>query len=716
MEKSRRLLDYYLPPGEGFVLESLIATTYQVDFEFLEEELLASALGVRSPVNRIKAFRSELERGLQKADVSILYDLRGCERLVRLSPRIDAIPVSRRKLHSKISLLMWARDNSKSGAPPDRCMRLVVGSANLTRQGFRQNYECVAAIDFDRKRVSPTSLLKTAIGLVRQICADRDSPQLQRQLAAFSAEADILEEGTGPELPVALVAADDVVPTLRNVWTTISDKAPESLTIVSPFWAEGVTATDALVQLAQQLGAPPRVELVCSGERSADGKLWLPVFEAAAALELRRRLSGQLFLCATLPEAAAMGVAGTDDIGDELEDREFATRLGIEKNKEVDTHRALHAKTILLDGRDGSTLYIGSSNCTRRGLGLGAAANHEAGFIYQLTPRHRKQVASLLGFVGPPIEVLPDAAPSTVQPTREEECAVPSFLEEVVASGGIISIGFRETVPRDLVLLMPIPTKAGSAGNWLLFRGNGENEPPQHLEVHLDLCGICDERLEPIAEFGSRSDTPNVYVEARWEGHTANFPVRFDEKTQLPLLLVGRKPSEGELIDYFLFGREPNEWGDGLSFTGNESTPSSGDEPVDTRYILTYFIRRFVRAIPGIEAEIKRAAYSRAPLTAVLRGPTSPLELAERAFASLTTAPAKDEPSKTPTAVGFQLVEICAVLQRSRAEIAEIELRVCFDPVTARCREMLRALEERHPELGTEAFRRYKEQILGCVE
>src|SRR5450755_332856 len=98
MERSCRLLDYYLPPGEGFVLESLVATTYQVDFDFFEEELLAAALGVRSPVSRVKSFRSELERRLQKVEVSVLFDLGGCDRLVRLSPRVDAVPVVARKL------------------------------------------------------------------------------------------------------------------------------------------------------------------------------------------------------------------------------------------------------------------------------------------------------------------------------------------------------------------------------------------------------------------------------------------------------------------------------------------------------------------------------------------------------------------------------------------------------------------------------------------
>src|SRR5579859_3112601 len=120
MDRTRRLIDCYLPPGEGFLLESFVATTYQVDFEFLEEELLAAALGVRSPVSRQRAFRSELERRLQKCEASVLYDLGGCEKLARLSPRIDAIPITGRKLHSKISLLMWIRENTAGGAPPDR--------------------------------------------------------------------------------------------------------------------------------------------------------------------------------------------------------------------------------------------------------------------------------------------------------------------------------------------------------------------------------------------------------------------------------------------------------------------------------------------------------------------------------------------------------------------------------------------------------------------
>jgi hypothetical protein len=136
--------------------------------------------------------------------------------------------------------------------------------------------------------------------------------------------------------------------------------------------------------------------------------------------------------------------------------------------------------------------------------------------------------------------------------------------------------------------------------------------------------------------------------------------VRFDEKATLPLLLVGRRPTEGELIEYFLLGHEPDYGGESNGSAGNQALLPTADAAIDTRRILAYFMRRFVQAIPGIEAEIARASYSRTALEAALRGPTGALELAERAFASLQKLPGPDEPVKTPTAVGFQLVEISA--------------------------------------------------------
>ncbi len=720
MERTNRLIDYYLPPGEGFVLESLVATTYQVDFEFVEEELLAVAFGVRSPISRLKAFRSELERKLQKAEVSVLYDLSGCDRLARLSPRIDAIPIAARKLHSKISLLMWVREDRDGGVKPDRRMRLIVGSANLTRQGFRQNYECVVSIDFGGRSNSSRELLTTAIGLVQQIASESKSPQLASQLAAFKAQANLLPAGTiGADDPLALVTAADVISTVRDSWAALSTKAPETVTVISPFWAEGTTAAAALSDLFEQLGPPANLELVCRGEKSPDGKAWLPVFDSSLAVELKKRLSSRLSLRAALPDTGDQNSSlSPEEVGDETEEQEFATRLGNGNHNSSEFQRALHAKVILVDGSAGSVLYAGSSNCTRRGLGLGGPTNSEAGFVYRLTPRQRKQVAGLYGFAGPGTEVHADRVPATAQPTTEEEAFVPIFLAEVVATRTLVTVYFRDAVPLDLILLMPIPAKAGDAGYWLLFQADPLGETPiETITLDLKSCQKCDDRLQPLpSDPLDQQIQSHVFVEVRWQGHTATFPVRFDDKSQLPLLLVGRKPTEEELIEYFLFGTEPDDGDGGDGLPGDGTKGLKPDAPIDTSRILAYFIRRFVQAIPGIEAEIRRAGYSRASLDAVLRGPTSPLELAERAFASLHRPPSHNEPQKTPTAVGFQLTEILAALLRSKAAIADSELQGCFDPVILRCRDMLSTLVATQVELQAQGFRLYRAHILGDAQ
>ena len=262
MASKNCLIDCYLWPQEGFVLESLVATTYQVDFQFLEEDLLARALGVRAPISRMPAFRSELERRLQKTLVTILYDQTGCEQLARTSPRIDAIPVSGRKLHAKVTVQLWTRPPSEEAGVPDRRIRLVVGSANLTKQGFRENYECVAAFDFGGRSTVPRELLTAGLALIRDVGGGTDNPQFARQLEQLDREAAKLPEGEPrDDMPLRFVRAHEVVPVLQTLWREMSSEEPKELTIVSPFWPEGSTATDPLIQLIQDLGAPRNVQL-----------------------------------------------------------------------------------------------------------------------------------------------------------------------------------------------------------------------------------------------------------------------------------------------------------------------------------------------------------------------------------------------------------------------------------------------------------------------
>ncbi len=718
MPDSRKLLDHYLPPGDGFVLESFVATTYQVDFEFLEEDLLSVALGIRAPSSRMRAFRSEMERRLQTTDVSVLYDPRGCPRLARLSPRIDPIPVMNRKLHAKLTLLMWVRTALVTQEEPQRRVRLIVGSANLTRQGFRENYECAVAMDYGGGDKAPSALLLQAIALIGRIGAQSPSPQLSRQLAAFQSYAARLPDGPSKsDDPIALVTAEDTVPQLSAAFKEISATGSTAMTIVSPFWPEGATAVDAMVELTARLGPAERVDLVCRSALAPDGRSWLPEFDAELAAQLRGRIDARLFLRPALPHIASGAPEQLpDDAGDETEDDELARRIAPHQMAPGHSQRALHAKLILVDGQHGSVLYAGSSNCTRRGMGLGGPSNWEAGLIYRLSRKHRRQIGDLLGMAADPIEVLPGQKPRTVAPTREPDLPVPSFLEEIVAYPSLVTIRFRSAVevPDDLVILMPIPTTAGDAGYRILYRSGVSKPEAGEAKVDLRSCSRCNENLEPVPDAPVEGAIPlHVYVEVRWDGKVAQFPVRFDDKATLPLLLVGRRPTEGELIEYFLFGHEPDPGGEPHDTSGKGSLAPDPDGPIDTRRILAYFMRRFVQAIPGIEAEIARAAYSRTALDAALRGPTGVLELAERAFLSLTKNPGPDEPIKTPTAIGFQLVEITAALGRCREKLVDKELQACFEPALNRCRELLNQLVANNPQLGDRAFQAYSRQFLG---
>lgn len=230
------LLELYLPPKDGLALESLIATTYNVDWDFVEEELLRVALGVRSPVSRLLGFRSELERRLERTDVSIIFDLRGAERQ-RLSPRIDPIPIAGRKQHTKISLLLWS-GKSPSLNEPYRQARLIIGSANLTQMGFRQNYEVVSVLDFGMRESAPKQFLLDAVSLIRELTAGIRPSQLETQLNEFDNFAGNLHEVDTSDLyPWRFVKGDNLIPSLQEAWKSIGKEPPNAIKIASPFLA-----------------------------------------------------------------------------------------------------------------------------------------------------------------------------------------------------------------------------------------------------------------------------------------------------------------------------------------------------------------------------------------------------------------------------------------------------------------------------------------------
>ena len=167
------------------------------------------------------------------------------------------------------------------------------------------------------------------------------------------------------------------------------------MTVVSPFWAEGTTAAEALFRpvsaawLACQFGVGVSRREVSGWQDLAAG------VRQQHGGRTKERLCSRSVLRAALPDAGlAACQPNTDEIGDELEEKEFATRLrrGIATTP-AEVQRALHAKMILWTERR-EAFFTPDRRIAPDGAGLGGPPNFEAGFVYRLTPRQRKQLAA----------------------------------------------------------------------------------------------------------------------------------------------------------------------------------------------------------------------------------------------------------------------------------------------------------------------------------
>jgi hypothetical protein len=445
---------------------------------------------------------------------------------------------------------------------------------------------------------------------------------------------------------------------------------------------------------------PARLDLICEGWTGPEGVGRLPVLPPGLAGNLRRQLGCPLTL---RPAQIDYGTKEESDAGDATEDDDLAPATqGLPH-----IQRSLHAKLIVIEGEQGSVLYCGSSNLTRRGLALGGVPNWEAGWIFRLSKRTAKKIVGpLLAFAGPPQEVLPGVEPPTKLPEKEEEKTFPTFLQEIVSTGDKLTIRFRAEVPSDLVLVLENRVGPADQRYWQLLDVAAQGRPGNPHIVHLHECSHLDEDLRQLSVGrAALNPQPEAFAVVRWSGLKADFPLRYDDKTALPQILLGRRPTEGELIDYFLLGRVPGEGGPALP--GEQPLDPEG-RPVDTSRILAYFMRRFVQALPGLEVEMLHASHARVPLRAALFGSTSPVALAHEAYESLKRGPGPHEPNKTPTAVGFQLVEIIAALRRGRDRMVEADHRAAYVEAIGKCHNWLDKLTAAYSELKNAEFSKYR--------
>lgn len=656
-----RFLDFWAPPP-GYRLASVLATTYQLHADFLEEDLLPLALGLRQSPAKGRGFRIELEQALQDTDVTVYLHPDGYQPGLRRTPRVDLIPlpsVKVPKLHAKVGLLRFVPEGSSELA--QQVIRLVVGSANLTVNGYRTNIEVGVAMD-DEVGAHPsisTAVRDAAAWLQRTISPDTEQARAQHRhmQAVFQAR---------PVRPVREGMAFVGLPQaggLLHALNALDLGKVHTLTAASPFWPTGEDLEDVVSTLMEACrGTPDSVRLVgpC---REVEGRRY-----AEMPPSLLRALNGkgvkELEIAYADPE---YGSAQRERAPDSDEGEYDGM---VDAKNALAAWRPLHAKTLLLEGSRATALAIGSFNFTRRGLGIhGSASNTEAGMVWTLPADSSSASDAAIAFAGPWCKVDAGQEGMVWTPDKIEGDTGqhwPAFIHAIRASREGLKIeGDGAGWPEELRISMRdirarLVQQERDFDPWVIPR----SQAGLAVAVTLPLLASWIEREghQALADYPPLAD---LEVTLEWEGRHTVLPVVFTDKHEFPVAeRVGRE-DERMLLDWFLGLRPADDvdvegFGHGFDPSG---TASAAEARADAE-ILSYLVRDFVHALPGIRAHLESGAATETGLRAALLGPRSPATLASEIVTSWKN-PAPGKPRKSDVATAFQLVELRKVVERA---------------------------------------------------
>lgn len=349
-----KLLDAWEPPSDAGDPIGCIATTFTFSPAFFEEECLGRFLKLETDATEDgPVYLVEREEKLsQVACAAVLVDQHHCRGARSLRWDLHPFRPDRGILHAKISLLCW----SKLG-------RLIIGSANLTGDGYRRNREVYGVLDFHEGSEAPRSALQEVLQYLRRAAdvavGDHESLPLQR-LHRFVDHVQTLSRlwGTTAEEPArqsvrvtTLLTGPgrpDLFTQMASVWP--GNSPPSSARVVSPFFdppeAQPNKSAKSLWHIMRKRGTAEVDYCVETEERPNSKQLFV---RAPASLK-------------TTPSRDSCSVT--------------FSRLT------TDLDRPLHAKEIWLEDERWILLLIGSSNFTSAGTGVGKTVNFEANLAY----------------------------------------------------------------------------------------------------------------------------------------------------------------------------------------------------------------------------------------------------------------------------------------------------------------------------------------------
>ncbi|WP_411884699.1 phospholipase D family protein [Polaromonas sp. YR568] len=366
----RKLLSAWGAPENAGKPIGVLATTFTLDTSLFEEECLARFAGVQSdPVRDGAIYRIEREERLSSLICAVVVaDIHHCGGKRSLRWDLLAARPASGVLHAKISLLAW-----------ERHVRVIVGSANLTDQGYRRNQESFVVLEFDQN-FTDQNLLEPLISYLQDVLSIASGPAIpraQRLLAWVNANLpkDRVAPSKGIQRRVVLTGPGRADVFSQLVAMLPADGTPTEAHVVSPFFDKELRSYGPERRLWGILRQRGQAELHfhVAGEEAIESKRW--------------RLEAPSHLLDATPK----GRAGVSASIHPLRVTNVPTDGGSET-------RPLHAKTMTLSNDAWTLLMIGSSNFTSAGMGLSPQAqNYEANVVYMLRAGSSDKVRKLMG-------------------------------------------------------------------------------------------------------------------------------------------------------------------------------------------------------------------------------------------------------------------------------------------------------------------------------
>jgi len=603
-----------------------IATTYTFDASFFEVELLPRFLGVRfDHTEREISFLVEREQALGTCRACVLVD-HTCVDARQTTLRWDqmAVRVPGGAQHAKIVVLAW-----------ENWIRIIVSSANLTRQGYRRNREIAGVLDFfDYKDSMPLQLAKDVLNFLNDVAS---TGWIQSHAAAQERMASTLDfvkgrlnrwqqapsEFTIRDLPrVSFIGGRpatngrrmlSVIDQAANSWG--SRKATD-VAVMTPFVGETENGMD---RLTQQL------------------------------ISLSRKSAGSVRTCLAIPGHPSQDAGSKKMISDlpssfrdvwnaswgEVQDGPTIYVVPPARKSEK-FNRILHAKAISLSDGERDLLLCGSSNYTPHGMGVGVA-NIEANLCFQDESAARVRLDARLPVLWyddnndscdnvfwPPEVDMPEDE-SAGQPSLPPVFKAVTFNEQ----NAKLTVFYDVAYPLPSVWSLSRPgAKANDMGTIILDSSKMICVPPEgHLSVEM-----------PATLRGLTLTCVRIaWADDKGQSQAGWLPVQTESLADLLPPEQFRGLTSDHIMNCLISGREPaelvDENGNDSGHLSSATELSQAYDPlreIDTTGYALYQVRKLGQTLAALAERLLRTVRTQEAVTYRLRqDPLGPMSLAD---------------------------------------------------------------------------------------